>query len=153
MDEGNEETGRKRRTTKFSRAERNQRIVERAREGVSYHEIAEEEGLSEQRVRQIVTEVLEGREALERVHHARLQIDRICQAVRAAGAALERGDVRAVGPFLKAVEKLDRYQALAREFCILGPAEDLDPEAVVRAALEEDDWEAVEAASASVERE
>ena len=125
MDEGNEETRRKPRTTKFSRAARDKRIVERAREGVSYHEIAEEEGLSEQRVRQIVTEVLEGREALERVHHARLQIDRICRAVRAAGAALERGDVRAVGPFLKAVEKLDRYHVIAREM-IIRPANAAD---------------------------
>ena len=44
-----------------------------------------------------------------------MQIDRLGQAMRVAGDALARGDVRAVAPFLKAMEKLDRYQSLAHE--------------------------------------
>jgi hypothetical protein len=35
--------------------------------------------------------------------------------MRVAGNALARGEVRAVAPFIEAVEKLDRYQLLARE--------------------------------------
>jgi hypothetical protein len=35
--------------------------------------------------------------------------------MRVAGDVLARGDVRAVAPFIKAVEKLDRYQSLARQ--------------------------------------
>ena len=44
-----------------------------------------------------------------------MQLDRLGQAMRVAGDALARGDVRAVAPFIKAVEKLDRYQSLARQ--------------------------------------
>ena len=102
-------------TTTFSRSARNKRIVERLREGFGYYEIAREEKLSERRVRQIVKQALEGREALETAIHAHMQIDRLGQAMRVAGDALARGDVRAVAPFIKAVEKLDRYQSLARE--------------------------------------
>ena len=104
-----------RKTTPFGRSARNRRIVERLREGFGFHEIAREEKLSERRVRQIVKQALEGREALESAIHAHMQIDRLGQAMRVAGDALARGDVRAVAPFIKAVEKLDRYQSLARE--------------------------------------
>ena len=104
-----------RKTTPFGRSARNRRIVERLREGYGFHEIAREEKLSERRVRQIVKQALEGREALESAVHAHMQIDRLGQAMRVAGDALARGDVRAVAPFINAVEKLDRYQSLARE--------------------------------------
>jgi hypothetical protein len=110
-----EEKPRKRQTTPFGRSARNRRIVERLREGFGFHEIAREEKLSDRRVRQIVKQALEGREALESAVHAHMQIDRLGQAMRVAGDALARGDVRAVAPFIKAVEKLDRYQSLARE--------------------------------------
>ena len=110
-----EEIPGRRQTTTFSRSARNKRIVERLREGFGYYEIAREEKLSERRVRQIVKQALEGREALESAIHAHMQIDRLGQAMRVAGDALARGDVRAVAPFIKAVEKLDRYQSLARE--------------------------------------
>jgi hypothetical protein len=109
-----EETPRKRRTTKFSRSARNKRIVERLREGFGYDEIAREEKLTERRVRQIVKEALEGREALASAIHA------ICSSTGSARrcgsrAKRARGDVRAVAPFIKSLEKLDRYQSLARE--------------------------------------
>ena len=105
----------KRQTTKFSRSTRNKRIVERLRQGFGYDEIAREEKLSEWRVRQIVKQALEGREALESAIHAHMQIDRLGQALRVAGDALAEGDIRAVAPFIKALEKLDHYQSLARE--------------------------------------
>jgi hypothetical protein len=85
-----EEKPRKRRTTKFTRSARNKRIVERLREGFGYDEIAREEKLTERRVRQIVNEALEGREALESAIHAHLQLDRLGQAMRVAGEALAR---------------------------------------------------------------
>ncbi len=109
------EKPRKRQTTKFYRPARDKRIVERLREGFGYDEIAREEKLTERRVRQIVKEALEGSEALESAIHAHLQIDRLGQAMRVAGEALARGDVLAVAPFINALEKLDRYQSLARE--------------------------------------
>jgi hypothetical protein len=110
-----EEKPRKPQTTKFSRSARTKRILERLREGFGYDEIAHEEKLTERRVRQIVMEKLEGREALEKTVHAQMQVERIGQAVRVAGEALSRGEIRAVAPFIKAVETLDRFQSLARE--------------------------------------
>jgi hypothetical protein len=110
-----EENPRKRQTTKLNRSARDKRIVERLREGFGYDEIAHEEKLTGRRIRQIVKQALEGREALEGAIHAHMQIDRLGQAMRVAGDALARGDVRAVAPFIKALEKLDRYQSLARE--------------------------------------
>ncbi len=104
-----------RKTTPYSRSARNRLIVERLREGFGYDEIAREQKLSGRRVRQIVQQALEGREALDSAVHAHMQIDRIGQAMRVAGDALARGDVRAVAPFIKAVEKLDGYQSLARQ--------------------------------------
>ena len=82
-----EERPRKRGTMKFIRAARAKRIVERLREGFVYDEIAGQEKLTERRVRQIVAEALEGREALESAVHAHRQVARLGQAVRAAGEA------------------------------------------------------------------
>ena len=110
-----EEQSRKRRTTTFTRSARKKRILDRLREGFGYDEIAGQEKLTERRVRQIVAEALGGREALENAIHAHLQVERLGRAVRVAGEALSRGDIRAVAPFIKAVETLDRYQSLARE--------------------------------------
>ena len=101
-------------TTRFSRSARNARIVEQAREGVGYDEIAREEQLTVRSVQRIVARSFAGREAQEDALHTHLQIDRVCQALRVAGEALKRGEVRAVGPFLKAVEKLDGYHSLAQ---------------------------------------
>ncbi len=43
-----------------------------------------------------------------------MQIDRLGWAMRVAAEAMAEGDVRAIGPFIKAIDRLDRYQELAR---------------------------------------
>ena len=65
---------RKRQTTRFIREARDKRILEPAREGFPYDEIGREEGLSAERVRQIVVNHLEGksRQAVRAALHARL---------------------------------------------------------------------------------
>ena len=65
-----------------------------------------DERLTAERVRQIV------REALER----RLpdQLDRLRPAMRVAAAAVEEGDVRAIAPLLKVLDRLDQYQKTAK---------------------------------------
>ena len=95
-----EERPDKRRTTKFIRSARTKRILERLREAFGDNEIAGEEKLTERRVRQILTEALEGREALEGGIHAHLRIARLGRAAPVAGEALSRGDIRAVAPFI-----------------------------------------------------
>jgi len=76
MDAGNEEKPRKRATTTFNRSVRDKRISERTREGWTYDEVCREEKLSERRVRQILKEALEGREALKNAIHVHVQVDR-----------------------------------------------------------------------------
>jgi hypothetical protein len=88
--------------------------VERLRGGWAYDEIARAEGLKSRRVRQIVAEFLKGCEAEDDGTHARMQIERLGRAMRVAGDAMEEGDLRAIGPFIRAIDRLDRYQALAR---------------------------------------
>jgi hypothetical protein len=103
------------RHTRVSRGLRPKRIVERLRGGWAYDEIARAEGLKARRVRQIVAEFLKGCEAEDDGTHARMQIERLGRAMRVAGDAMEEGDLRAIGPFIRAIDRLDRYQALARE--------------------------------------
>ena len=103
------------RHTRAGRDTRARRIVERLRGGWAYDEIARAEGLKARRVRQIVAEFLKGREAEDDGTHARMQIERLGRAMRVAGDAMEEGDLRAIGPFIRAIDRLDRYQARARE--------------------------------------
>jgi hypothetical protein len=103
------------RHTRVSRGLRARRIVERLRGGWAYDEIARAEGLKARRVRQIVAEFLKGCEAEDDGTHARMQIERLGRAMRVAGDAMEEGDLRAIGPFIRAIDRLDRYQGLARD--------------------------------------
>jgi hypothetical protein len=103
------------RQTQFSRAGRTKRILERLRQGWAYDEVAGDERLSERRVRQIVTEFLKEREAVSDAAHAHMPIDRLGRAMRVAGDALNQGDIRAISPFLKVIDRLDRYQTLLAE--------------------------------------
>jgi DNA-directed RNA polymerase sigma subunit (sigma70/sigma32) len=80
----------------LSRAARRKRIFARMREGWAYDEIARDEGLSAERVRQIVAEVL-GKRVIERgSNHAHLQLERLMPALRLAGEAIARGDIKAI---------------------------------------------------------
>ncbi len=103
------------RHARVSRDIRARRIVERLRGGWAYDEIARDEGLKARRVRQIVAEFLKGCEAEDDGTHARMQIERLGRAMRVAGDAMEEGDLRAIGPFIRAIDRLDRYQTRARD--------------------------------------
>jgi hypothetical protein len=105
----------RKRHTKFSRAARAKRDLEQLREGWAYDDIAREEGLTARRVRQIVAEFIKTRGALGDATHAHMQIDRLSRAMRVASDALAQGDIRAIGPFIRVTDRLDRYQALAQE--------------------------------------
>ena len=120
----------RRRQTRLSRAARTKRILERLREGWAYDEVAGEVGLKERRVRQIVTEFLKEREAVSGAAHAHMQLDRLGRAMRVAGDALARGDIRAIAPFIRVIDRLDRYQTLAAETAAR-------PEAVVDGAADQ----------------
>ena len=68
-----------------------------------------------------------------RTSHAALQVERLSFAVRIAGEALAKGDIRAIAPFIKAIDRLDAYQTLARK---AAPApRPREPDALVVKAL------------------
>jgi len=92
---------------------RRQRIFARLREGLSYEEIASEEGVTATRIRQIVSEVLQKRAVDSGADHAKLQLDRLAPAMQLAAEAVAAGDVSAIAPYLKVLDRLDRYQSVA----------------------------------------
>ena len=92
---------------------RRQRIFARLREGLSYEEIAAEEGVTGTRIRQIVSEVLQKRAVDSGADHAKLQLDRLAPVMQLAAEAVAAGDVSAIAPYLKVLDRLDRYQTVA----------------------------------------
>ena len=90
-----------------ARALRLQRIFARLQEGASYQEIAAEEGLSRERLRQIVRAATARRK--EPPDHKRMQFARLEPALRLAARGVADGDVKAIPLLLKLVDRLDRY--------------------------------------------
>ena len=100
------------RRTARDRLARRGRIMDRLREGRSYEEIAEAEGLSRERVRQIVVEALERREVDAQRDHAQLQMLRLAPALRLAARGVAEGDRRSIGELIRVLDRLDKYQAV-----------------------------------------
>jgi hypothetical protein len=100
------------------RAMRLQRIFARMQEGLSYKDIAAEEGVSRERLRQIV------RAATARKDHAPdhrgMQIARLMPALRLVAWDVENGETKSIPALLKLLDRLDRYSAADRHF--LSPA-------------------------------
>ena len=92
---------------------RRRRVFARLREGCTYDEIAAEEGVSSARIRQIVSEELQKRAVDSGADHAKLQLDRLAPAVQLAAEAIAAGDISAINPYLKALDRLDRSQSVA----------------------------------------
>jgi transcriptional regulator with XRE-family HTH domain len=92
---------------------RRRRIFARLREGLSYEEIATEEGVTIERIRQIVAGVLQKRSVDSGADHAKLQLDRLAPVMQLAAEAVAAGDVSAIAPYLKVLDRLDRYQTVA----------------------------------------
>src|SRR6202046_3854080 len=92
---------------------RRRRVFARLREGFTYDEIANEEGVSPSRIRQSVAQELQKRAVDSGADHAKLQLDRLAPAVQLAAEAIAAGDISAITPYLKALDRLDRYQVVA----------------------------------------
>ena len=92
-----------------ARALRLQRIFARLQEGASYKDIAAEEGLSRERLRQIVHAATARRK--DPPDHKRMQFARLEPALRLAARGVAEGDVKAIPLLLKLVDRLDRYCA------------------------------------------
>ena len=106
-----------------TKAERRKRIFARLREGWAYDEIAREERVSAERIRQIVSEVL-GKRVIDRgVDHAHLQLERLMPALRLVGEAIGRGELKAVAPLIKVIDRLDKHQQTVVAKYEYGPEE------------------------------
>jgi hypothetical protein len=92
---------------------RRRRIFAQLREGFTYDEIAPDEGVSLSRIRQIVSRELQQRAVDSGAEHAKLQLDRLAPAVQLAAEGIAAGDISAIMPYLKALDRLDRYQTVA----------------------------------------
>ena len=98
---------------RHGKALRRERIFERLRGGWAYDAIAQEEGLTPRRIRQIVSEALRLRHVDDGPEQAMLQLARLEIAHRLAAEALAGGDVAAIGPYLSILDRIDRYRRLA----------------------------------------
>jgi len=104
-----------RRLNVLGKAARRKRIFARLREGWAYDEIATDERVSAERIRQIVSEVL-GKRVIDRgADHAHLQLERLMPALRLVGEAIGRGALKAVGPLIKVIDRLDKHQTRSGE--------------------------------------
>jgi hypothetical protein len=92
---------------------RRRRVFAQLREGFTYEEIAAEEGVSASRIRQIVSQELHERGVDSGAEHAKLQLDRLAPAIQLAAESIAGGDISAITPYLKALDRLDRYQVVA----------------------------------------
>ena len=92
---------------------RRRRVFAQLREGFTYEEIAAEEGVSTARIRQLVSQELKQRAVDSGSEHAKLQLDRLAPAIQLGAEAIAAGDVSAISPYLKALDRLDRYQTVA----------------------------------------
>jgi hypothetical protein len=107
----------------LGKAARRKRIFARLREGWAYDEIAGEERVSAERVRQIVAEVL-GKRVIDRGgDHAHLQLERLMPALRIVGEAIGRGELKAVAPLIKVIDRLDKHQNTVVAKYSYGPEE------------------------------
>ncbi len=90
-----------------ARALRLQRIFARLQEGASYKDIAAEEGLSRERLRQIVrAATARGGAAPD---HKKMLFARLEPALRLAARGVAEGDAKSIPLLLKLVDRLDRY--------------------------------------------
>ncbi len=104
-----------RRLNAQGRVSRRGRIFARLRKGWDHDEIAREERLTPERIRRIVREAVERRRIVDGgAEHAKLQLARLAPAMRLAGEAVADGDVKAIAPLLKVLDRLDRYRRAAK---------------------------------------
>jgi hypothetical protein len=107
----------------LGKAARRKRIFARLKEGWAYDEIAGEEHVSAERIRQIVSEVL-GKRVIDRGEdHAHLQLERLMPALRVVGEAIGRGELKAVAPLIKVIDRLDKHQTTVVAKYTYGPEE------------------------------
>ena len=99
-------------------AVRRHRCLEALAAGWSVEQIAELLKVSVRTVRREVDRALDDRRLDAPDRYVHLQVLRLTKALRLADTAIERGDLKAVGPLVKVVAALDRYHGLADKLAL-----------------------------------
>ncbi|WP_158813294.1 hypothetical protein [Methylocapsa sp. S129] len=129
---------------------RRRRIFRQVQDGLTHEEIAEAEGLTRQRIRQIVAQSIERRVFDTGPDYLRMQVARLDPALRLAAAKVADGDLRAVHCLIKVLDRIDKYRTAGRGMAMV----DEDDAAKFDAKLADlvqraDDQRAREAAAAA----
>lgn len=99
------------RVTARQREQRRLRIMAMVRLGHAYEEIAREENLSRERVRQIVVKSIAEQGIGSIADHNRVQIARLEPALRLAARGISDGELRAIPSLLRVLDRMDKYGA------------------------------------------
>jgi hypothetical protein len=99
-----------------ARALRLQRIFARMQEGAAYKDIASDEGISRERLRQIVRSATAYGKTGGAPDHKQMQIARLQPALRLASQGVADGDAKAIPLLLKLLDRLDRYSIPGESF-------------------------------------
>jgi AraC-like DNA-binding protein len=112
-----------------ARAARRQVVFEAVAAGWSIEQIADLRKVNPRTVRREMDRALAERRLDAPDRYVHLQVARLTKAVRLADAAIEAGDLKAVGALIKVVRELDRYHGLAAlaAASLPAPAEMLPP--------------------------
>jgi hypothetical protein len=94
-------------------AERRLRVLERLTTGLTVAHIARVEGLSVQRIRRIIAEMLASREMDPAAGFVRLEIARLSEAMIVARTMMMEGDLQAMDRLIRLTGELDRYHGFS----------------------------------------
>jgi hypothetical protein len=114
MDQATIPTRGRRRLNARDRRTRQRRIIAGLSEGRAYDDIASEERLTTERVREIVTKVLQRRRLHDSGTHALIQIERHMRLAQAMGETAFQGDAKTGAVLLRTFKAIDVYQKVAQ---------------------------------------
>jgi hypothetical protein len=96
-------------TRRRKRIERREAYFDLLASGYSYRQIAEAMKVTPLSVRRAVDRAIAERRLDAPDRYVHLQVARLSKALRAADMRMEKGDLKAVAPFVRVVAELDRY--------------------------------------------
>ncbi len=99
-------------TRRRKRIERREAYFDLLASGYSYRQIAEAMKVTPLSVRRAVDRAIAERRLDAPDRYVHLQVARLSKALLAADMRIEKGDLKAVAPFVRVVAELDRYHGL-----------------------------------------
>jgi len=112
----------RRRKRRAAKLEMRDACFEALAEGYTQEQIAKARGISVATVRREIDRAIAARQIRAPEQHVRLQIARVTKALALLDMRISRGEMEAVGPFLKTVTALDRYHGFVAPEAFAEPA-------------------------------